>query len=128
VKWRVAMRQSECAALDKNDVLGAIFDESEYLKASIRAKVEHPFQVIKQYFGFLKVRYRGLKKNTAQLTTLVVLSNLWIGVSQVAQVLNLKACKSEWRDRLLANALFRASLNDTNFSVLCGFVGSAIIF
>lgn len=43
-------------------------------KASIRAKVEHPFRVIKRQFGFTKVRYRGLAKNTAQLVTLFALS------------------------------------------------------
>jgi len=41
-------------------------------KASIRAKVEHPFRVIKRQFGHVKVRYRGLAKNTAQLHTLAV--------------------------------------------------------
>jgi transposase, IS5 family len=34
--------------------------------------------VIKRQFGFTNVRYRGLKKNTAQLTTLFALSNLWM--------------------------------------------------
>jgi len=34
--------------------------------------------VIKQQFGHVKVRYRGLIKNTAQLKTLVALSNLWM--------------------------------------------------
>ena len=42
------------------------------------AKVEHPFRVIKRQFGFTKVRYRGLKKNTLQLKTLFALSNLWM--------------------------------------------------
>jgi IS5 family transposase len=78
VNWHVAMRPGKRAALDKNDKLDAIFDKIEYLKASIRAKVEHPFRVIKRQFGFVKVRYRGLKKNTAQLTMLFALSNLWM--------------------------------------------------
>ena len=47
-------------------------------QASIRAKVEHPFRVIKRQFGYTKVRYRGLKKNTLQLKTLFALSNLWM--------------------------------------------------
>ena len=50
----------------------------EKMKASIRAKVEHPFRVIKRQFGFTKVRYRGLAKNTAQMVTLFALSNLWM--------------------------------------------------
>jgi IS5 family transposase len=40
--------------------------------------VEHPFRVIKQQFGHMKVRYRGLAKDTAQLHMLFALSNLWM--------------------------------------------------
>jgi IS5 family transposase len=46
--------------------------------AKHRAKVEHPFRVIKRQFGFTKVRYRGLTKNTAQLKTLFALCNVWM--------------------------------------------------
>lgn len=48
------------------------------MKASIRAKVEHPFHIIKNRFGMRKLRYRGLDKNTAQLYTLFALANLFI--------------------------------------------------
>lgn len=48
----------------------------ERTKASIRAKVEHPFHVIKNLFGYRKVRYQGLAKNRAQLFTLFALGNL----------------------------------------------------
>lgn len=48
----------------------------EKAKASIRAKVEHPFHVIKNLFGYRKVRYKGLAKNQAQLFTLFALGNL----------------------------------------------------
>ena len=47
-------------------------------KASLRAKVEHPFRVVKRQFGYIKVRYRGLAKNVAQMYTLFALSNLWM--------------------------------------------------
>ncbi|MFX8879524.1 transposase, partial [Acinetobacter baumannii] len=50
----------------------------ERLKASVRAKVEHPFRVVKQQFGYAKVRSRGLAKNTARLTMLFAMSNLWM--------------------------------------------------
>ena len=53
------------------------------MKASVRAKVEHPFRVIKRQFGFTKVRYRGLMKNTVQLVTLFALSNLWMARRQL---------------------------------------------
>ena len=56
------------------------------LKASVRAKVEHPFRVIKRQFGHVKVRYRGLKKNTAELVTLLALSNLWIARRRLLSV------------------------------------------
>lgn len=48
----------------------------EKAKASIRAKVEHPFHVIKNLFGYRKVRYKGLAKNQAQLFSLFGLANL----------------------------------------------------
>ncbi|NYS36600.1 transposase, partial [Streptococcus danieliae] len=48
----------------------------EKTKASIRAKVEHPFHVIKNLFGYRKVRYKGLTKNQAQLFSLFALANL----------------------------------------------------
>jgi IS5 family transposase len=78
VKWHVAMRPGKRRALDKGTAADALIDQAEKLKAGIRAKVEHPFRVIKRQFGYVKVRYRGLKKNTAQLVTLFALSNLWM--------------------------------------------------
>jgi IS5 family transposase len=59
-------------------ILATVNDQAEKLKAGVRAKVEHPFRVIKRQFGYTRVRYRGLKKNTAQLATLFALSNLWM--------------------------------------------------
>ena len=78
VKWHVAMRPGLRKLLDKADPMGALTDQVERIKASIRAKVEHPFRVIKRQFGHVKVRYRGLAKNTAQLHTLFALANLWL--------------------------------------------------
>jgi transposase, IS5 family len=78
VSWHVAMRPGKRKALDKNQPMGKVLDQLEKLKASVRAKVEHPFRVVKQQFGYAKVRYRGLAKNTARLTMLFALSNLWM--------------------------------------------------
>ncbi|SHF04000.1 transposase, IS5 family, partial [Thermomonas hydrothermalis] len=36
------------------------------------------FRVIKRQFGYMKVRYRGIAKNAAQVLTLFALSNLWM--------------------------------------------------
>ena len=46
--------------------------------AMVRAKVEHPFRVIKRQFGHVRTRYRGLAKNRAQLFTLFALGNLFL--------------------------------------------------
>lgn len=61
------------------------FIESEVLaepleraRASVRAKVEQPFRVGKHRFGYAKLRYRGLAKNTARLTMMFALGNLWM--------------------------------------------------
>ncbi|PKF70727.1 IS5/IS1182 family transposase [Pseudomonas fluvialis] len=78
VTWHVAMRPGKRKLLDKADPMDALTDQVERIKASIRAKVEHPFRVIKRQFGHVKVRYRGLAKNTAQLHTLFALANLWM--------------------------------------------------
>ena len=76
VRWNIAMRPGKRKQLDKTKRVEQLVDQLERIKASIRAKVEHPFRVIKRQFGYVKVRYRGLKKNTAQLHTLFALSNL----------------------------------------------------
>ena len=57
--------------------------KQEHRKASVRAKVEHPFRVIKRQFGLTKVRFRGLVKNTAHVVTLFALSNLWMARRQL---------------------------------------------
>ena len=82
-EWHVAMRAGERRKLNP-----FIAGQSEALaqekwKASVRAKVEHPFRVLKRQFGYVKVRYRGLKKNTAQIVTLFALGNLWMARRQL---------------------------------------------
>ena len=83
--WHVAMRPGKRRALDKETPMGKARDELERVKARIRAKAEHPFRVIKRQFGHLKVRYRGLMKNTQQLHTLFALSNLWMMRRRILQ-------------------------------------------
>ncbi len=78
VRWHVAMRPGKRKALDRHNPTGQLAEQIERIKASVRAKVEYPFRVIKRQFGHVKVRYRGLAKNTAQLHTLFALSNLWM--------------------------------------------------
>ncbi len=78
IEWHIAMRPGKRKKLDKeNRPSHARLDQMQKLKAGIRAKVEHPFRVIKRQFGYVKVRCRGLKKHTLQLKTLFALANLW---------------------------------------------------
>ena len=78
VRWHVAMRPGKRRTLDANRPLHQLQEELEKLKASVRAKVEHPFRVIKQQFGYTKARYCGLAKNTARVMMLFAMSNLWM--------------------------------------------------
>ncbi len=85
VAWHVAMMPSQRKALDTTTPLGAIREALEKTKACIRAKVEHPFRVIKCQFGHRKTRYRGLAKNTTQLLVMFALSNLWMVRKRILQ-------------------------------------------
>ena len=58
--------------------LGKVLEAIEHTKARIRAKVEHPFHVVKNLFKHRKARYRGMAKNAAQLLTLFGLANLML--------------------------------------------------
>jgi IS5 family transposase len=78
IDWQVAMMPGKRKALDKARPSNVLKDKLEKIKASIRAKVEHPFRVIKCQFGHRKTRYRGLAKNTSQLQMMFALSNLWM--------------------------------------------------
>lgn len=48
----------------------------ERRKSSVRSKVEHPFLIVKRFFGFAKAVYKGLEKNTHRLHTLFASTNL----------------------------------------------------
>ena len=76
VSWHIAMRPGKRRLLDPAKPIEALTEKLERVKAGIRARVEHPFRVLKRQFGYVKVRYRGLAKNTAQLHTLFALADL----------------------------------------------------
>jgi IS5 family transposase len=82
LQWHIAARPSDIAKMPEGRAKTRVRKE-EHRKASIRAKVEHPFRVIKRQFGLVKVRFRGLQKNTAHLLTLFALSNLWMARRQL---------------------------------------------
>ena len=77
LQWEIAAKRGRIRAMPDGAAKRRL-ETIEHQKASIRARVEHPFRVIKRQFGMMKVRFRGLAKNTAHLTTLFALSNLWM--------------------------------------------------
>lgn len=77
LQWHIAARPSDIAKLPEGRTKTQA-QKTEHHKGSVRAKVEHPFRVIKRQFGLVKVRFRGLAKNTAHVVTLFALSNLWM--------------------------------------------------
>jgi IS5 family transposase len=77
VTWHVAMRPGKRKLLPGTP-LGDLLEKVEQAKASIRAKVEHPFHVVKNLFHHRKTRYKGLFKNTAQLFSLFGFANLML--------------------------------------------------
>jgi len=82
VQWHIAARPSDIAKLPEGRKKAAA-QKHEHRKASVRAKVEHPFRVIKRQFGLAKVRFRGLAKNTTHVVTLFAMSNLWMARRQL---------------------------------------------
>ena len=82
VRWWVALRPTKRRLLPDTK-RGRLCEQLERVKASVRAKVEHPFHIVKNILGLKKVRYRGLFKNAAQLFTLFGLANLLIAKRQL---------------------------------------------
>lgn len=74
IDYHVAMRPGKRRQLEA----ASDAEHAEKEKASIRAKVEHPFHYVKGIFGYAKVRYRGLMKNTQRLYVLLSFTNLMI--------------------------------------------------
>ena len=72
IDWEIAARPGKRKQMNEVEQL------LEKKKASVRAKVEHPFRYIKRQFGYSKVRYRGLAKNTNRLQVLAAFTNLLI--------------------------------------------------
>lgn len=77
IGFRVAMRPGKRRALPETPE-GRVDDLIETAKAHFRAKVEHPFRVIKRQFGFQKTRLRGMLKNRCKVHVLTALSNLFM--------------------------------------------------
>ena len=81
-EFRVAMRPGKRRALPET-ADGRLQDLIEAAKAHVRAKVEHPFRVIKQQFGFQKTRLRGMTKNRCKVNVIAALTNLFLARRQL---------------------------------------------
>lgn len=77
ITWYVAAKRGKVRAMAEG-LLKELTLQLEQLKARVRARVEHPFHILKNLFPHRKTRYRGIAKNTAQLHTLFALANLVI--------------------------------------------------
>lgn len=75
IEWNVALRRSKITKMAEG-TLKTLTKALERAKAQIRARVEHPFHVVKNLFRYKKTRYKGLAKNEAQLYSLFGLANL----------------------------------------------------
>lgn len=87
------MRTGRLKELNKHPRKNKAVIAFERLKSSIRAKVEHPFRIIKRQFGFVKARFKGLRKNDNQLAMLFTLVNLF-RVDQMIRAWDSRAQKS----------------------------------
>jgi IS5 family transposase len=77
IDWHVAQRRSVIQKMNEGPAKN-IRRALERIKAQVRARVEHPFHVVKNLFRHRKTRYKGLAKNAAQLFSLFGLANLVI--------------------------------------------------
>ena len=90
VKWLVVLCPVKRSALPDTKT-GRLRKHLERLKASVRAEVEHPFQVVKNIFGHERVRYRGLAKNAEQLHMLFGVASLKIAKRRLFELYALGA-------------------------------------
>lgn len=74
---RVVMRPGKPRGL-RDTPEGRVDYLIEAAKVHFRAKLEHPFRVIKWQFGFEKTRLRGMLKNGCKVNVLAALSNLYM--------------------------------------------------
>ncbi|MBO3711115.1 MAG: transposase [Candidatus Accumulibacter sp.] len=104
IDWQVATKRSKLKAVPRESKLGALLSRLESVKASIRSKVEHPFHIVKNLFSHRKVRYKGLKKNTAQWHILFALANLVIAKRPALQRGPWEGSGSEGKPSVLSRA------------------------
>ena len=76
LSWQIARKRGTVKAMKEGREKEAI-EKAEKRKASTRARGEHPFQTLKCKWRYVKTRFKGLAKDTAQVVTLFALGNLY---------------------------------------------------
>lgn len=71
IQWRIAARKGKLKTMAGPD------RAEQSRQAGVRAKVEHPFLIVKRDFGFTKTRYCGIAKNLNHLHVLLASAN-WL--------------------------------------------------
>ena len=77
LRWHIAAKPTDIARTPEGRVRTKV-QKQEHAKASVRAKMAHPFRVIKRQLVLMKVRFKGLQENNAHVLTLFALSKLWM--------------------------------------------------
>lgn len=96
-------------------VVDLFVEQLEYAKARIRAKVEHPFHIVRNIFKHRKTRYKGLTKNTAQLFWLFALTNLVLAAAYWAPTAKLRLEGQKWSENPMVSPCFEENRgNSTN--------------
>jgi IS5 family transposase len=72
IRYRINKRAT------RNNPLSARWKQVNRARSTVRARGEHPFRIVKQLWGFVKVRFRGLAKNTARAYAAFGLANLYL--------------------------------------------------
>jgi len=75
-----------CRRTKFKDYVDQVARRKNTTKSRVRAKVEHPFRILKRIFGFDKVRYRGLAKNHNRLCACFALVNLYLHRNRLVQL------------------------------------------
>lgn len=83
IDWQVARKRGKLKAMEEGPEKERLLEE-ERAKSSLRSRVEHPFHIIKNLFGYRKTSYRGLARNHHRLQVLFGLANLLMAARRPA--------------------------------------------
>ena len=76
IEFRINRRLGKLPKVSDNAIDWERYIENR--KSSVRCKVEHPYRIVKNIFGFRKTVYRGLRKNHNRLHVLFASANLYM--------------------------------------------------